>query len=281
MLALSERTPLHVPPLHLFRDGEVTYAVDGDAPNWVALDARGAAIVRTIVERKPTFGALVAAYAAEQQLEAGKAWLHVHDFLTALARASLLADAPVDREPYRGRAAYVGPEGLRELWLQINNACNLACTHCLVSSGPDGDPGMETAKILNVLDGARALGLERVYVTGGEPLLRKDLFDIARHATGTLGCELIVLTNATVVAGRVRRELETLDRDMVRFQVSVDGARPETNDPIRGAGTFARALDGGRALAGLGFDVSLTTVTTEHNLDELPELAGIARSIGA
>ncbi|MGH9457060.1 MAG: methyltransferase domain-containing protein, partial [Thermoanaerobaculia bacterium] len=108
-----------------------------------------------------------------------------------------------------------------------------------------------------------------------------DLFDIARHATGTLGCELIVLTNATVVAGRVRRELESLDRNMVRFQVSVDGARPETNDPIRGAGTFARALDGGRALAGLGFDVSLTTVTTEHNLDELPELAGIARSIGA
>ncbi|PYQ47310.1 MAG: hypothetical protein DMF59_19160, partial [Acidobacteria bacterium] len=75
--------------------------------------------------------------------------------------------------------------------------------------------------------------------------------------------------------------LPTLDRQKVKFQVSIDGARPETNDPIRGAGTFHKALDGARILSDLGFDVSLTTVTTEENLGDLPEIAAIARRVGA
>ncbi len=81
--------------------------------------------------------------------------------------------------------------------------------------------------------------MERLYVTGGEPFLRKDIFDLARHVTGDLGCELIVLTNATVFAGAVRKGLESLDRSLVKMQVSIDGARPETNDAVRGEGTFA------------------------------------------
>ncbi|MDQ6803015.1 MAG: methyltransferase domain-containing protein, partial [Acidobacteriota bacterium] len=215
------------------------------------------------------------------QLEAGKAWLHVHDFLAALNRASMLFDAPLQRQPYAGRAAYIAPDGLRELWLQINNACNLSCTHCLVSSGPNGIAGMLTENIVATIDAAAALGIERVYITGGEPFLRRDIFDLATHITQTHGCELIVLTNATLFAGRVRELLRTLDRGKVKFQVSIDGARPATNDPIRGAGTFHKALDGARILSDLGFDVSLTTVTTEENLDELPEIAAIAKRVGA
>src|SRR5205814_10595789 len=73
----------------------------------------------------------------------------------------------------------------------------------------------------------------------------------------------------------------SLDRERAKFQVSIDGARPETNDPIRGAGTFVKALDGARILADLGFDVSLTTVTTEENLGELAEIPAIVKSVGA
>lgn len=281
MLSLTERTPLYVPDLHLFEQNGITYAVDGEAPNWVALDARGAAVVETIRENDLTFGGLVARYAAEHKLEAGKAWVHVHDFLTAFARASMLSDAPVAREPYAGRAAYIQPAGLRELWLQINNACNLTCTHCLVGSGPGGLPGLSGDELQATIDAAAALGIERVYITGGEPFLRRDIFELAKHVTETHGCELIVLSNATLFAGRIRQQLETLSREKVKFQVSIDGARPETNDPIRGAGTFVKALDGARVLADLGFDVSLTTVTTEENLDELPEIPAIVKRVGA
>ena len=286
MTVLAERTPLHVPGLHLFSKGDLHYAVHADAPNWVALDGRAQEILDVVREAGATgspisFGGLVSRYAAEHQLEAGKAWLHVHDFLRALDRAGLLSDAPFASEPYPGRAALVKPDGLRELWLQVNNACNLTCTHCLVSSGPGGAPGVDPAALVRLVDRAKELGMERLYVTGGEPFLRKDIFDLARHVTGDLGCELIVLTNATVFAGAVRKGLESLDRSLVKMQVSIDGARPETNDPIRGEGTFVKAFDGAKLLADLGFEVSLTTVTTKENLAELALIPALVKSVGA
>ncbi|PYQ47311.1 MAG: hypothetical protein DMF59_19165, partial [Acidobacteria bacterium] len=125
MIPLTERTPLHTPPFHFFEDDAITYAVDAEAPNWIAIESRGSEILREIAAEPMTFGGLVARYASRHQLEAGKAWLHVHDFLAALNRASMLFDVPVQRQPYAGRAALVQPNGLRELWLQINNACNL------------------------------------------------------------------------------------------------------------------------------------------------------------
>ncbi|OLC08903.1 MAG: hypothetical protein AUH42_00340 [Gemmatimonadetes bacterium 13_1_40CM_70_11] len=282
-MILAERTPLFVPQLHCFDDDDLTYAVDGGAPNWIAVEPAGRALLETVAHGPPavTFGALVARYAADRQLPAGKAWVHVHDFLRALDRAGMLSDRAFAREPYAGRRALVEPQGLRELWLQINNACNLRCTHCLVSSGPGKEPGLPLEQLLGIVNDAVDLGLERLYVTGGEPLVRKDLFRLLRHATETQGLEVILLTNATVFEGPIRRGLDALDRARVRFQVSVDGARPETNDAIRGPGAFAKALDGARLLADLGYDVSLTTVTTTRNLAELPELTGIVKRVGA
>ena len=272
---------LHVPELHTFAENGITYFVDSAAPNWIAVEERGTELIDLIRGAAMTRGELVARYAEQHRLEAGKAWVHVHDFLAALERSSMLRDAPFPRDEYKGRAEHIAPNGVRELWIQINNACNLTCTHCLVSSGPQGDKGLPSADVLRVIDDARQLGLERVYITGGEPFLRRDFFDVAKHVTEDVGAELIVLTNGTLFTGRTREQLASLDRERVKFQVSIDGAQPKTNDPIRGAGTFAKALDGTRILADLGFDVSLTTVTTEENLDELAELPALAKRAGA
>ena len=283
MTTLAERTPLHVPELHLFEDDGLTYAVDGAAPNWIVVEPAGRRLLEIIArgEGSITFGGLVTRYAGERQLEAGKAWVHVHDFLRALHRAGMLSEKPFARAPYPGRAALVTPQGLRELWLQINNACNLSCTHCLVSSGPGKEPGLPLNRLRGIVDRAVALGVERLYITGGEPFVRRDVFALLRHATAVRGLEVIVLTNATVFEGRIRTELGALHRDRVRFQVSLDGATPETNDPVRGPGTFAKALEGARLLADLGYDVALTTVTTKRNLPELPQLPGLAKAAGA
>ncbi len=283
MTVLTEGTLLHVPELHLFEDDGLTYAVNGAAPNWIVVDATGRYLLATLVRDNGaiTFGALVARYAGERHFEAGKAWVHVHDFLRALDRAGMLSDKPVVREPYPGRASLIRPEGLRELWLQVNNACNLSCVHCLVSSGPGKERGLPHEELVRLVDRAAELGLERLYITGGEPFVRRDIFELLRRATETRGLEVIVLTNATVFEGRIRTELGTLDRARLRFQVSVDGATPQTNDPVRGLGTFAKALAGARLLSDLGYDVALTTVTTRRNLPELPDLPGLAKSIGA
>lgn len=283
MTVLAERTLLYLPDLSFFQDDGLTYAIDGAGPNWIAVEPAGRALLEAIIQGAGTmtFGAQVARYAAERQLEAGKAWVHVHDFLRALDRAGMLSDQPFGRAPYPGRLALVAPRGLRELWLQINNACNLACTHCLVSSGPGKEPGLPLEQLLGVVDRAVALGLERLYITGGEPFVRKDVFALLRHATEERGLEAIVLTNATVFQGSIGRALDGLDRSRVRFQVSIDGARAETNDAIRGPGTFAKALEGARLLADLGYEVSVTTVTTRRNLAELPGIPRIVKDVGA
>ena len=159
MVTLEHRTLLHLPTLYTFEEDGVNYAVDPAKPNWIAVDGKGRELLDAIAGSggKVTFGVLVARYAAAHQLEAGKAWVHVHDFLQALNRAGILADGPVSPPPYPGRAALIAPEGLRELWIQINNACNLSCTHCLVSSGPGKDPGLPFQRLRALVDRAEAV----------------------------------------------------------------------------------------------------------------------------
>jgi MoaA/NifB/PqqE/SkfB family radical SAM enzyme/SAM-dependent methyltransferase len=277
---LSEKSIVHAPPAHSFRAGEIDYFLDDAAPHWIAVDARASEILRQLDGITP-FGELVARYATRLGLEAGKAWVHVHDFLQAGLRAGYLSLSPVVREPYRGRRRYAAPTSLRELWLHTNNSCNLACTHCLVNSGPGESPGSSAAELVRVIEEAAALGVERFYMTGGEPFLRPDIDALIRLVTETLERELIILTNATLFRGPRGGALSSFSRDRLKFQVSVDGSRPETNDPIRGHRSFESALDGVALLAGLGFDVSLTTVVTRQNLRELPELTRIAAERGA
>ena len=157
---ISEKSIVHAPPLHEFRDGGIDFFLDEDAPHWVAVDERGAEILRQFDGRR-TFGDLVAWYAAGRGLEAGKAWLHVHDFLQGCLRAGFLSLTPFERPPYEGRRRYAAPTGLHELWLHTNNSCNLACTHCLVNSGPGETPGLAPEALLAVVREAVALGVER------------------------------------------------------------------------------------------------------------------------
>jgi MoaA/NifB/PqqE/SkfB family radical SAM enzyme/SAM-dependent methyltransferase len=276
---ISEKTVVHSPALHAFQEQDIDYFLDEEAPHWIATDGRGSEILRQLDGRRDV-GDLTAWYASEKRLEAGKAWLHVHDFLQGCLRSGFLSEAPFERSVYEGRRRYTAPTGLHELWLHTNNSCNLACTHCLVNSGPGETPGLAPEALLAVVREAIGLGVERFYLTGGEPFLRPDLESLLRAITEA-GREAIVLTNATLFRGPRGRFLATLSRERVKFQVSVDGARPETNDPIRGAGTFVKALDGAKLLADLGFDVSLTTVVTRENLSELPELTRYAATTGA
>ncbi len=278
---LPETSVLFAPAsLHAFREGEIHFFLDESAPHWIATDSRGAAIIEGIGAGRP-FAELSREYAAREGLEAGKAWLHVHDFLQDALRSGFVSREPEPTAAYEGRLRLGRPDALRELWLHPNNSCNLSCTHCLVASGPGGAPGLGGSAWTRLVREALAEGVERFYVTGGEPFLREDFEDLARLITEEGGRELVVLTNATLFRGPRGAALERLSRERVRFQVSLDGARPESNDPIRGAGTFARALDGLRLLVERGFEVALTTVVTRENLAELPVLTRIAAESGA
>jgi MoaA/NifB/PqqE/SkfB family radical SAM enzyme/ubiquinone/menaquinone biosynthesis C-methylase UbiE len=261
------------------REG-IYFRVDGEAPNWIATDERGDAILGWI-DGGRTFSDLVREYAVHSKMEEAKAWLHVHDFLQSALRHQIVFLEPPVRPEYEGRARYLVPDRLREFWFHTNNSCNLTCTHCLVSSHPGGDPGLTTGQLKSMMDQTKALGVYRYYFTGGESFVRKDIFELIEYVTQTLESELIILTNATLFRGERLEGLKRLDRSRLKFQVSLDGSCPEINDPIRGKGTFDQITEGLRTLGALGFETSLTTAVTSENLQDIVHLPELAKKSGA
>ncbi len=280
MPELNHQTLLHAPALHEIPREGWTIFIEGDAPNWVSVDERGAWLLRTVTEGALPFSHLVARYGAQFALETGKAWVHVQAFISEALRHGILGVTPIARRPYQGRAQYLSVSRLREMWLHTNNSCNLTCGHCLVNSSPRGEQGLPTTTWRSLIDQAVALGVDRFYITGGEPFVRPDMPDIIQDITQRHGIELILLTNATLFSGPRRAWLDQGDRARLKFQVSIDGSTPEINDPIRGAGSFKAATDGLRELSRRGFDVTITTVTTSGNLEDLPNITRLAESCG-
>ena len=169
----------------------------------------------------------------------------------------------------------------RRLWLYTNYDCNLACDYCCVVSGPRADPRRLPAdRIRTLVDQAAAAGLERVFLTGGEPTLRPDLPDLIEYITDRL--PLTLLTNAMLLRGprwaRLRPLVEAA-RPIV-FQVSLDSADPDLHDTHRGRGAHARALEGIQTLLATGARVRLAASLPEEHLDEIPRLHELADSIG-
>jgi len=254
--------------------------VDPEGPHWVATDERGAKLLGWLSE-PVAFGELVFRYANTYQLDLAKAWVHTFAFVQDLLRVGLAQETPIVREPYLGRAAYLVPEGLSECWLHTNNSCNLTCTHCLVNSSPAGERGLPTAQLRQLIDELSDLGAARFYVTGGEPFIRKDIFELIHRITTDKHAELIILTNASLFRGDILRRLDQCDRALLKLQVSIDGATSETNDAIRGKGSFVAATEGLKRVGELGFETSLTTVVTARNAHDLMQLTELANSLGA
>ena len=117
-----------------------------------------------------------------------------------------------------------------------------------------------------LLDEATDCGIRELFLTGGEPFLLPDLPERIRY--GAERFPTTVLTNATLFRGTRLAALESLVGVPVTFQVSLDGHRPEAHDPIRGDGSFDRAVDGIRTLQRLGFAVLVSTTVTANQTCE-------------
>ena len=151
----------------------------------------------------------------------------------------------------------VEPSHLDQLWFQVGGTlCNLACRHCFISCSPHNDSFrfLTLADVRVRLEESAALGVKEYYFTGGEPFLNPQLVEIL-IATLQYG-PATVLTNATVLKAEWLDRLhaaEAASDYSLEFRVSLDGFSPATNDPIRGAGTFERALRGVVRLVQHGF----------------------------
>lgn len=165
------------------------------------------------------------------------------------------------------------------LWVYTNFDCNLQCSYCVAMSGPRVERrGLALHAFRRLVDEAAAWGIRELFITGGEPFLLPDIEDRIRYAAARI--PTTVLTNATILHGRRLDVLERLTGVDVRFQVSLDGADAATHDRYRGAGTWAKTLDGIATLQRSGMRVLIGSTETPENRDRLDELRAFVAALG-
>jgi heme b synthase len=169
---------------------------------------------------------------------------------------------------------------LRLVAWETTRNCNLACVHCRASAtlGPhEGELG--TAEALRILDQIAEVGNPIIILTGGEPLLRSDIFDIARYGTD-LGMRMVMALNGTLITETVARQL--VEAGIQRISVSLDGASAETHDRFRQVeGAFESTLQGIDLLKKAGMEFQINTTITKTNLEQIPAIQELAVSLGA
>jgi mycofactocin radical SAM maturase len=158
-------------------------------------------------------------------------------------------------------------------------ACNLACEHCLSSSGRRDPRELSTAEIKEVIDELERMQVFYVNVGGGEPTVRGDFWELLDYAVAHhVGIKFS--TNGVKITPERARQLA--NTDYVDVQISLDGATREVNDAVRGAGSYDMAMRALRNLADAGMkDFKISVVTTRHNVSQLDEFKRIADGFGA
>ena len=169
---------------------------------------------------------------------------------------------------------------LRLVAWETTRNCNLNCIHCRAAAtkGPyEGE--LDSKSAFRLLDQIAAVGRPIVILTGGEPLLRPDIFDIARYGTDK-GLRMVMAINGTLITPKNARRM--VDSGIQRISISLDGATREDHDRFRAVtGAFDGALDGIRHAKTAGLEFQINTTVTRDNLDAIPEIQRLAVELGA
>jgi mycofactocin radical SAM maturase len=162
---------------------------------------------------------------------------------------------------------------------ELTYACNLACRHCLSSSGRRDTRELSTAECKAVIDELERMQVFYVNIGGGEPTVRPDFWELVGYATEHhVGVKFS--TNGVKITPDVARQL--VASDYVDVQVSLDGATAEVNDAVRGPGSYATATAAMANLAAAGFrGFKISVVITRQNVGQLDEFKAIADRFGA
>jgi mycofactocin radical SAM maturase len=162
---------------------------------------------------------------------------------------------------------------------ELTYACNLACVHCLSSSGRRDPRELSTAEAKSVIDELQRMQVFYVNIGGGEPTVRSDFWELLDYAvTHDVGVKFS--TNGIKLDKT--RAAQLAATDYVDVQISLDGATAEVNDHVRGPGAYATAIRALENLAEAGFPTpKISVVMTRQNVDQLDAFAEIADRFGA
>ena len=168
----------------------------------------------------------------------------------------------------------------RLIFWEVTKGCNLRCVHCRATATELSSPtDLPTAKALDIIDQIAEVSNPILVLSGGEPLYRSDIFQLARYA-GEKNLRVALATNGTLVTKEVARMIA--DSAIKRVSISLDGADANTHDTFRGIpGAFEAALYGFRNLKEVGMSLQINMTISRHNADQLPAVLDLARNVGA
>ena len=175
-------------------------------------------------------------------------------------------------------AAGVAPP--RVVAWEVTRSCNLACAHCRASAvhGPyEGE--LSTAEALTLVDQIASFASPILILTGGEPLMRADVFDIAEHAVAA-GLRTVMSPNGTLVTREVAARMKACG--IARISVSIDFPTAGEHDRFRGVpGAYDGAVRGVRNAIAAGVEVQINSTITRLNVHHLAALLQLADDLGA
>ncbi|MDQ1330895.1 MAG: AdoMet-dependent heme synthase [Thermodesulfobacteriota bacterium] len=172
------------------------------------------------------------------------------------------------------------PSSLRLVAWEITRNCNLSCIHCRASATKGPYTGeLDTEASLRLLDQIADTGNPIVILTGGEPLLRPDIFDIAAYGTKK-GLRMVMAPNGTLINESTAKKMA--DSGIKRISISIDGPTKESHDSFRGVeGAFEGALRGIAFAKEAGIEFQINTTITKLNLKYIPDIQDLAVNLGA
>lgn len=239
-------------------------------PLWTAVNRMGLEIAR-LCDGSRSVDDIVALIAARYAQEPERVGKDVRLYLEQLERAGFLNHE-------QATAAVADPGTLPpRLYLNVTERCNLQCVHCAVTGLPAPADGLSTPDILALVDDLCAMGGESLTLSGGEPLLRRDLLDILSYAAPRV--PTFLATNGTLIDDDLAAGLSRLK---LRIQISLDGASAEVHDAIRGPGTFERTMHGIDLLRRHHFagQLLLNMTVMRANLDDVFNLLCLGDQMG-
>ncbi|MCK5836585.1 MAG: heme b synthase [Desulfobacula sp.] len=191
---------------------------------------------------------------------------------------------PHSNAPAHGQDGHPGhPEKANTIRLvawETTRRCNLNCKHCRAfAENHPYDNELDTKASFRLLDQIREVGNPIIILTGGEPLLRDDIFDIAAYGT-KIGLRMVMAPNGTLITKENAER--TKASGIKRISVSLDGSTSETHDNFRGQkNAFTNAIRGIKLAREAGLEFQINTVITKTNLTEIPKILSLAEELGA
>ena len=172
------------------------------------------------------------------------------------------------------------PAGSFEIVWNFTYKCNLRCKHCYENAGNSRLPELSTdeaEQVIDVLSRLAGVGLPALSFSGGEPLARKDFFELAAYAKKHIPY-ISIASNGTLITKDAAKKIRDAGVDYV--EISIDGATPQAHDDFRGIpGAFERAIEGVKNCVEEGLDTCIATVLHRDNIAELDKLISLAKEM--